>query len=414
MLYPTTFTAGLAAVAWVGVGYVPGNPLALTLVLMICAFYLMGALELHHFRQAHTGLAQAVSTTSEPPATLQAWLAQLHPSLQDNVRLRAQGERVALAGPTLTPYLVGLLVLLGMLGTFLGMVLTLQGTGAALDNASDVEAIRSTLAAPVRGLGLAFGTSVAGVAASATLGLMSTLARQERQRVAQQLDTCLATTLRRFSRAHQREETLRLLTMQTDLMTGTLPTLATRLQDLATQMAQDGHALHERLLAGQAQFHGQTQQAYAALAESVDRSLKSSLGEGARLAGAAIQPAVQHTLAGLAREASALHQALGGVAQEQLHAVTTRLESSTTALLLGVASHLDTHTRQATEAWDRALQQQRQGQRPETFEDDGEARDQSRARQPSGKGQLLVLDGPSGHSPSFGGRGVFGAAPIGE
>jgi hypothetical protein len=57
---------------------------------------------------------------------------------------------VALPGPALTPYLAGLLVLLGMLGTFLGMVVTLKGTGLALENATDVEAIRASLAAPVR------------------------------------------------------------------------------------------------------------------------------------------------------------------------------------------------------------------------------------------------------------------------
>ena len=63
-----------------------------------------------------------------------------------------------------------------------------RGTGIALENATDVEAIRASLAAPVKGLGLAFGTSVAGVAASAMLGLMSALSRRERQRTAQQLD----------------------------------------------------------------------------------------------------------------------------------------------------------------------------------------------------------------------------------
>ena len=55
--------------------------------------------------------------------------SQLHPSLRNAVRLRIEGERVGLPGPALTPYLAGLLVLLGMLGTFLGMVVTLNGTG---------------------------------------------------------------------------------------------------------------------------------------------------------------------------------------------------------------------------------------------------------------------------------------------
>ncbi|REN18882.1 DUF802 domain-containing protein, partial [Mycobacterium tuberculosis] len=87
---------------------------------------------------------------------------QLHPSLRNAVRLRVEGERVALPGPVLTPYLVGLLVLLGMLGTLLGMMATLRGTGLALESATDLQAIRGSLGAPVEGLAVAFGTSIAG------------------------------------------------------------------------------------------------------------------------------------------------------------------------------------------------------------------------------------------------------------
>ena len=91
---------------------------------------------------------------------------------------------MGLPGPALTPYLVGLLVMLGMLGTFLGMVVTLNGAVFALEGTSDLQAIRSAFAAPIKGLGLAFGTSVAGVASSAMLGLMSALSRRERMQAA--------------------------------------------------------------------------------------------------------------------------------------------------------------------------------------------------------------------------------------
>jgi hypothetical protein len=362
ILYPTTFAFGLLAIAWVGAGYIPGNPLALSLVVLIGAFFLMGALELHHYQQATTSLVRTLDATHSPPLTLGPWLAQLHPSLHHAVRLRVEGERVALPGPALTPYLAGLLVLLGMLGTFLGMVVTLKGTGLALENATDVEAIRASLAAPVRGMALAFGTSVAGVAASAVLGLMSALARRERQRAAQQLDASLAGTLRGFSLAQQREESLRLLKLQTELMVGTLPTLATQLQGLMTQMAQDTRSLHEGLLAGQAHFHDEAQRAYTGLAESVDRSLLGSLAEGARLAGAAIEPAVQATLAGLARQTTALHETLGGSVQRQLEGMRSSLQGSTETLLRGVAAHHETSARQGAEAWRLALTQQQQGQ----------------------------------------------------
>src|SRR3546814_12660123 len=95
-----------------------------------------------------------------------------------------------------------------MLGTFLGMVATLRGTGLALESATDLQAIRASLAAPVKGLGFAFGTSVAGVAASAMLGLLSALCRRDRLRAAQLLVARMAPALRGFSAIHQREERL--------------------------------------------------------------------------------------------------------------------------------------------------------------------------------------------------------------
>ena len=49
--------------------------------------------------------------------------------------------------PALAPYLVGLLVLLGMLGTFLGMVVTFKGAVFALEGSTDLQAIRSNLEA---------------------------------------------------------------------------------------------------------------------------------------------------------------------------------------------------------------------------------------------------------------------------
>ena len=52
----------------------------------------------------------------------------LHPSLRHAVRLRIENERGALPGPALTPYLVGLLVMLGMLCSILGMVVTVSYT----------------------------------------------------------------------------------------------------------------------------------------------------------------------------------------------------------------------------------------------------------------------------------------------
>ena len=84
ILYPTIFAVGLLAIAWVGAGYIPGNPLALSLVLLIGAFFLMGALELHHYQQATASLLRTLGTVS-----------YTHLDFAANAIARQDGNRVA-------------------------------------------------------------------------------------------------------------------------------------------------------------------------------------------------------------------------------------------------------------------------------------------------------------------------------
>ena len=240
--YLAPFFLGLFAVCWVAFGYIGANPLALTMTLLIGAVYTFGALELRAFHGATCTLDAALGAIPESPPTLDGWLDSIHASLQNPVRLRIEGERVGLPGPALTPYLVGLLVLLGMLGTFLGMVVTLNGAVLALESTTDLQTIRAALAAPVKGLGVAFGTSVAGVAASAMLGLLSALCRRERLQAAQMLDRKIATVLRVFSFAHQRQETFKSLQVQAQL----LPVVVEKMHAMMAGMERQNHALHER------------------------------------------------------------------------------------------------------------------------------------------------------------------------
>ncbi len=322
------FLAGLAAVCWIGAGYIASNPLALAVTMLIGACYLTGALELRRYSQATATLGHAVTGLSGPPPGLGNWLDSFDPSLRNAVRLRIEGERVALPGPALTPYLVGLLVLLGMLGTLLGMVATLRGTGMALESATDLQAIRDSLAAPVKGLGFAFGTSIAGVATSAMLGLLSALCRRERIEAAQALDVKIATSLRIYSQTHQREESFRLLQRQAEVM----PTLVDRLQTMMTAIEQQSAALSARQIASQDAFHGKTEAAYTRLASSVEQSLKDSVAESARVAGAALQPVMEATMAGLARESAALHETVTQAVQRQLDGLSGGFEATTTTV----------------------------------------------------------------------------------
>ncbi|WP_175724582.1 DUF802 domain-containing protein [Burkholderia ambifaria] len=334
------FIAGLLAVCWIGVGYVASNPLAAAVTLLIGACYVAGAWELLRYRQATATLSRAVDGLTQPPATLDTWLDTLHPGLRGAVRARVEGARVALPGPSLTPYLVGLLVLLGMLGTLLGMVVTLKGTGAALESATDLDAIRASLIAPVKGLGFAFGTSIAGVATSAMLGLLSALVRRERVDAGQQLDAKIATTLRVHSSAHQRDESFRLLQRQADVM----PALVDRLQTMMTTLEARSVALHDRQIESQQAFFDRTERAYAGLASNVGDALKESAAESARVAGAALQPVVAATMTGLAQEMAALRDTVTGAVQRQLDGLTDGFEKT---------------TENVTAVWNRALDEQR-------------------------------------------------------
>ena len=165
--FAAAFAIGALAIAWVAVGFIGAGWLPLAMTMAIAGVYLLGAWELSQYRAGSTGLAAALSNIPQPLEQLADWLPQVPASLRNAVRLRVEGERAGLPGPALTPYLVGLLVMLGMLGTFLGMVVTFKGAVFALEGSTDLQAIRSALAAPIKGLGLSFGTSVAGVAAAA-------------------------------------------------------------------------------------------------------------------------------------------------------------------------------------------------------------------------------------------------------
>jgi hypothetical protein len=335
-LFPAAFFVGLFTVLWIAAGYATHNALAFVMTLLIGAFFALGAWELRRFRQATNSLNSALAAIPAGLNKLSDWLTQLHPSLHNAVRLRVEGERATLPGPALAPYITGLLVLLGMLGTFLGMVVTLNGTVMALESTTDIQSIRASLAGPVKGLGVAFGTSVAGVAASAMLGLMSALARRERLQAAQALDTQVATTLRVFSLAHQREETLQTLQVQARLM----PEVVSQLQALMQQMERQSLQLNERLLSGQDSFHRNAQAAYTGLAASVEQSLKTSLADSAQAASSTVQTVVAGAMREMTRDASALHSHIASAAQQQFE---------------GLAARFDTTMRGVSDNWTSAL-----------------------------------------------------------
>ncbi len=341
--FPIAFGLGALALIWVAAAVASSHFLVLVMTLLIGAVYGFGAWELRQYRATTTALDQGLAQVPSDLAHLSDWLITLPLALQNPVRQRVQGERVALPGPVFTPYLVGLLVMLGMLGTFLGMVVTLNGAVFALEGTNTIAGVRAAFSEPIKGLGLAFGTSVAGVATSAMLGLMSSLARRERALSSQHLDTLAHTQLQRFSLAHQRQESYLALQQQAQA----LPQVLQQLQALMAQMASSTELTHTQLLTSQHSFQEKVQQevhkAYTGLAQSVDQSLRTSLSQSLQLATDSIRPVVQATMTQLTEQAQSLNDRLLHNTQLQLGEVHTQLTATATTLAQTSAQTLSLH-----------------------------------------------------------------------
>ena len=341
ILLAAAFALGLLSVAWVGLGFVGSSWIALAMTAVIGGVYLLGAFEIRQFRLATSSLADALTDIPQALTDIGDWIGRLHPSLQYAVRLRIEGERLALPGLALTPYLVGLLVMLGMLGTFLGMVVTFKGAVFALEGSADLQAIRSALAAPIKGLGLAFGTSVAGVAASAMLGLMSAISRRERADTGRQLDQRIATVFRPFSLVHQRQEAFKALQAQAHA----LPDVVLSLKAMMDGMERRSEQLDAHLLGRQEQFHRDVGVAYTGLAGAVERTLTASLAASARVAGESITPVVEAAMKEIAQESKRMHERVSDAAQSQLTGLLTQFSATAATVSDNWMAALQTHVR---------------------------------------------------------------------
>lgn len=169
--------------------YAESDALALAITIAIAVAFAVGIAEIVRFDRRLRALVRdagaletgassdraASEKRNEHGAALS--LSELPLPLRDQIK-----GALGLAPPpalalTLTPYLVGLLVMLGLLGTFLGLFETLRGAHSALSTSQDITSLRDGLRAPMHGLMRSFGTSAAGVACSALLGLLAALAR---------------------------------------------------------------------------------------------------------------------------------------------------------------------------------------------------------------------------------------------
>lgn len=105
-------------------------------------------------------------------------------SLLDSLASRLDESR------DLSRYLVGLLIFLGLLGTFWGLLETVQSIGGAIEgldvtaaqSATLFDQLKQGLQAPLKGMGLSFSSSLFGLAGSLILGFLDLKAAQAQNR----------------------------------------------------------------------------------------------------------------------------------------------------------------------------------------------------------------------------------------
>jgi len=158
----------------------------------------------NHFRRADPGLA-----VNRPPVLL-APMAAILGSRIGRMAISAQTMRGILdsiatrldEARDISRYMTGLLVFLGLLGTFWGLIQTvgsvggvIQGLKATGDAASMFDSLREGLAAPLSGMGISFSSSLFGLAGSLVLGFLDLQSSGAQNRFYTELEDWLSTTV---------------------------------------------------------------------------------------------------------------------------------------------------------------------------------------------------------------------------
>jgi hypothetical protein len=157
------------------------------------------------FRLSDPGLAV------ERPPVLLAPMAAMLGNRSDRMSISAQVMRGLLdsiaarldEARDMSRYMTGLLVFLGLLGTFWGLIETVSSVGRVIENlnvggdAGNVfDALKEGLAAPLGGMGIAFSSSLFGLAGSLILGFLDLQTSQAQNRFYTDLEDWLSTTVR--------------------------------------------------------------------------------------------------------------------------------------------------------------------------------------------------------------------------
>jgi hypothetical protein len=117
-------------------------------------------------------------------------------SILDSIAMRLDEAR------EISRYMTGLLIFLGLLGTFWGLIETVGSVGGVIgslkvggDASAVFDSLREGLAAPLTGMGISFSSSLFGLAGSLVLGFLDLQMSQAQNRFHTDLEDWLATTV---------------------------------------------------------------------------------------------------------------------------------------------------------------------------------------------------------------------------
>jgi hypothetical protein len=159
------------------------------------------------FRVGDPGLARRSPVLLAPMAAILgdrggriAISPQIMRSLLDSIATRLDEARDT------SRYMTGLLVFLGLLGTFWGLIETVGSVGTVIQNlkvggdaGAMFDTLREGLAAPLGGMGISFSSSLFGLAGSLVLGFLDLQSGQAQNRFYTDLEDWLSTTVRDHS-----------------------------------------------------------------------------------------------------------------------------------------------------------------------------------------------------------------------
>ncbi len=159
-------------------------------------------------RESKGGLVFPGTLSEERPPRLLGPMANMLGDRAGRLSLSTLSMRTLLDGihsrieesHELSRYLIGLLIFLGLLGTFWGLLETVTAVadtigglnGAIDDPASLFEELKSGLATPLAGMGTAFSSSLFGLAGSLVLGFLELQAGQAHNRFLNELEEWLS------------------------------------------------------------------------------------------------------------------------------------------------------------------------------------------------------------------------------